>query len=334
MKYRPWGALDWVLSLSKPKSWHFVGAIGTTERSICSWSLLKQYAAIQSERFARIIDVDSDKYRAQTKIAFETRLDEFEKKGGKRELVTVFDIMAELFRIVEFARLCAQSSTSIVLDITAFPKRFFFPILRAFLQSDSVRDILVTYTSASDYANDNPLYEDIEPWRPLPGFSGEMNRREQWIVSVGLLVESLRQYLGDNPGHERMKLLIPFPAPLGVLRRTWESVARLEGGPLEHGEAKPRFEKYRIDTLDMSSTFDRIVSLARDSPNPTAFAPFGPKPTSAAMCIYAVAKGSAVYYPQPTVYNPNYAIGIRHDDPVAAVNAYWIRHEGEDLYTV
>lgn len=334
MKYRPWGPVDWVLSLSKPKLWHFVGAIGTTERSICSWVLMKQYAALRSEHFARIIDVDSDKYREKTRIAMEARLNDFVQRGGSRELVVAFDIMAELFRIVEFARQCAQFAPSVVLDITAFPKRFFFPILRTFLQSDSVKDILVTYTSASDYANDNPLYEDIEPWRPLPGFGSVTTCGEQWIVSVGLLVESLRQYLGDNPGHERMKLLIPFPAPLGILRRTWESVARLEGGPLESGEANPRFEKYRVDTLDMSSTFDRIVSLSRDSRKPIAFAPFGPKPTSAAMCLYAVAKGSAVYYPQPTVYNPNYAIGIRHDDPASAVNAYWIRHEGEDLYAV
>ena len=151
-------------------------------------------------------------------------------------------------------------------------------------------------------------------------------------MSVGFLVESLRQYLGDNPDHERMKLLIPYPAPLAILRRTLESLVRLEGGQLESQEGNPRFEKFRVDTLDMSSTFDRIVSLAGATRRRAAFAPFGPKPTSAAMCLYAAAKGSPVYYPQPTIYHPNYAIGIRENDPDKAVTAYWIRHEGEDLY--
>jgi hypothetical protein len=37
MRYRPWGTTDWVLSLSSPKEWNFVGAIATEERSLCSW---------------------------------------------------------------------------------------------------------------------------------------------------------------------------------------------------------------------------------------------------------------------------------------------------------
>lgn len=52
------------------------------------------------------------------------------------------------------------------------------------------------------------------------------------------------------------------------------------------------------------------------------------------MCLYAMQKNSAVYYPQPTVYNPNYAIGISQNNPLTAINAYWIKHEGENLYAV
>jgi hypothetical protein len=242
--------------------------------------------------------------------------------------------MAELFRILEVSNACAAAWPSVALDITAFPKRYFFPILRALIKSDTVKDLLVTYTSPARYAEDGPLYEDIEPWRALPGFGGTMAKSEHWIVSVGFLVESLRQFVGDNPDHERMKLLIPFPASVSILRRTWESMARLEGGQLESGDSRPRFEKVRVDTLDMSAAFDRIVSLACASEKPTAFAPFGPKPTSAAMCIYATEKSSAVYYPQPTVYHPHYSIGIRGNDPLRAVSAYWVKHQGENLYRV
>ncbi len=176
------------------------------------------------------------------------------------------------------------------------------------------------------YADDAPLYEDIEEFRVLPGFGGSATTEEMWIVSVGFLVEKLRRYVGDHPNRE-MKLLIPFPGPLGVLKRTWESIANLER---EHSSS--RFEKFRVETLDMSAAFDRIRSLAGNQGKPIAFAPFGPKPTSAAMCLYAIQKDSSVHYPQPTVYHPEYSKGIRNGDPGSAISAYWIKHDGESLY--
>jgi hypothetical protein len=200
-------------------------------------------------------------------------------------------------------------------------------MLRTFVTSGNVLNLLVTYTSPESYADD-ALYEDIEPWRVLPGFGGARSKPELWIVSIGFMVESLRDYVGDNP-EEKMKILIPFPAPLAVLRRTWQSVSKLE-----QGHAEGRFDKHRVETLDMSAAFDRIRSLAGNPPKTVAFAPFGPKPTSAAMCLYALQKNSSVHYPQPTVYNPEYTRGIRNNDPATAVSAYWIKHEGEFLYGV
>jgi hypothetical protein len=333
MTYRPWGPVGWVLSLSDRKNWHYVGAIGTTERSLCSWKVLKRNALIKTEQIARIVDVDSEKYRDLNRTAFDARLCEFVQLGGQQDLIHKFDLMDELFRVLNFAQLRAAISASVILDITAFPKRFFFPIIRTLVQSNNVKNLLITYTYPASYTEDI-LYEEIESWRALPGFAGTIGGGENWIVSMGFLVESLRQYVGDNPDHERMKLLIPYPAPLANMRRTWESAARLEGGQLESGEGEARFEKFRVDAFDMSSSFDRIVSLAGASKKPTAFAPFGPKPTSVAMCLYAIEKDSPVYYPQPTVYHPNYAIGIRENDPEKAVTAYWIKHEGENLYRV
>jgi len=179
------------------------------------------------------------------------------------------------------------------------------------------------------YADDAPLYEDIESLKNLPGFGGTDTKPEHWVVSVGFLVESLRREIKDNPGHQ-VKVLIPFPAPLAALRRTWKSIAELE----ESYENHHRFEKFRVDTLDISAAFDRICSLANNPPKSLAFAPFGPKPTAAAMCLYALQREniSSVLYPQPTVYHPDYSKGIRNGTPATAVSAYWIKHEGEFLY--
>lgn len=329
MKYRPWGPVDWALSLSSQKAWRFVGAIGTEERSLASWEHMKGLGVVGSEHFAEIQDIDSDKYRDRTRVALEARRAHFVALGGNVAQVERMELMAELFLVNAFAQRAELSATSVVLDITSFPKRFFFPILRVLAASPTVLDLLITYTSPASYApDDEPLYEDIEPWRALPGFGGTGTGGAQWVVSVGFLVESLRMYVGSAQD-ERMKLLIPFPAPLAALRRTWESVANLERDQIDG-----RFEKFRVETLDMSAAFDRIRQLAGNPERPLAFAPFGPKPTSAAMCLYAMQRNSSVHYPQPTVYHPDYSRGVRNNDPATAVCAYWIKHGGENLYAV
>lgn len=294
-----------------------------------SWEHMKGLGVVDNELFAEIQDVDSDKYRRRTQVALEARRSHFARLGGSLAQVESMELMSEWFLVNGFARRVESAATSVVLDITSFPKRFFFPILRTLAASPTVRDLLITYTSPACYApDDEPLYENIEQWRALPGFGGTGTRGAQWVVSVGFLVESLRMYVG-NAQDERMKLLIPFPAPLAALRRTWESVANLER---DHTDG--RFEKFRVETLDMSAAFDRIRQLAGVPEKPLAFAPFGPKPTSAAMCLYAMQRDSSVYYPQPTVYHPDYSRGVRNNDPATAVCAYWIKHGGENLYAV
>ncbi len=82
----------------------------------------------------------------------------------------------------------------------------------------------------------------------------------------------------------------------------------------------------------MSAAFDRICSLSGTPAKRLAFAPLGPKPTSAAMCLYSIQTDSAMHYPQPTIYHPEYSKGIRNNDSSCAINAYWIKHESEFLY--
>ncbi len=142
------------------------------------------------------------------------------------------------------------------------------------------------------------------------------------------MVESLQTHLASITKHDAIKLLIPIPAPLTAARRTWESVYRLQGGRRD-----AKFENYRVGAQDLPAAFERIISLVpKPSANP-AFAPFGPKPISAAMCLYAMQHNSGVYYPQPEVYHPNYSQGIGKIGGRDAVHAYWIKHAGQFLYS-
>jgi hypothetical protein len=326
MKFRPWGAVDWVLSLGVAQRWRFIGALGTEERSLCGWSYLRTNGLTASELFLEVGDVESVKYAQRTRNALAARKSELVAHGGSLTAVRALPLMSELFRIQRFAKEADDGSDSVVLDITSFPKKFFFTILRQLVFSSSVKNLVLTYTSPAAYADDAPLYENIETWQTLPGFASPSSDPEMWIVSIGFLVESLRYHFGSNP-NSPVKLLMPFPAPLGSVRRMWESV---EG--LRQNHVAARFSEHRVDGLDMSAAFDRIVILSKNLDDRVAFVPFGPKPISAAMCLHALHSSASVHYAQPTVYHPEYSRGVLDGDASRAIAAYWIKHDRELLY--
>lgn len=323
MNFRPWGDINWALSLSTKKNWHFIGVLGTEERSLCSWIYLKALGLLNSQSIIQINDVDSEKYRHLTNEAIKNRRSAFEANGGNINTIYEYPLMTELFNIKNIATM-PDSVDSIILDITSFPKRFFFLILKTILQNKNIKNVLLTYTSPESYVDDS-LYEDIESWKNLPGFGG-IEKPDYWIVSVGFLMESLRREIKENPANQ-IKILIPFPAPISILKRTWHSIAQLEDG-----FDKSRFDKHRVDTLDISAAYDEIHRIAGQKS--IAFAPFGPKTTSVAMCLYSLNNPdkTSVFYPQPMIYHPNYSIGIRNNTPETAITGYWIKHEGELLY--
>lgn len=328
MDYRPWGLLDWTLGLTKPRKWDFVGALGTEERSLAAWHGLKKGDGLSTTRLLEVLDRPS-RHTTRAFHLITERTQEFLASGGvEKDITRKLELMTELHRIVAIANAVEQSAgDSVMLDITSLPKRFFFPLLRHLEQSTDVRDLVVTYTSPEQYAENGVLSEDAADWLTLPGFPGQSGQTEMLIVSVGFMVESLRSHLTTINKHESVKILIPFPAPLSILRRTWDSVCYLESKS-EVG----KFQNFRLNTTDLSGAFDRITQLASETKMKPAFAPFGPKPTSAAMCLYAAKHDCPVYYPQPRVYHPEYSRGVREVDGKPAVFAYWIKHEGKKLY--
>ncbi len=133
-----------------------------------------------------------------------------------------------------------------------------------------------------------------------------------------------------------MRNLQQIPGGMAALCRPWldygmpvDSVCYVES----KSEAG-KFQNFRLEAADLPGAFQHITQLASEVEMKPAFAPFGPKPTSAAMCLYASHHGCAVYYPQPRVYHPDYSQGVRKVDGRPGVSAYWIKHENRKLYGV
>jgi hypothetical protein len=324
--YRPWGLLDWSLGITSQRKWLFVGALGAEGRSLAAWQWLRELGHEQDRHLVEIEPIGPSRFHARTIDRLEKQRQAFNGLNGKPSEITQVPLLTELHRIDAIAAKLEQQSPSIILDISCLPKRFFFPFLRSFYKCDTVRDLVLTYTLPGRY--DLCLTENAGPWEHLPGFPGAGQKSELLIVSVGFLVESLQQNLSSLEDHKAIQLLIPFPAAPSSVRRSWQALYNIRAGPRD----PLKFTTHRIGAADISGTFDLIKRLAASHAEPASFAPFGPKPMSAAMCLYATQNNSAVYYPQPRYYNPDYSVEVACVHGKRLVYAYWIKHDGTSLY--
>ena len=328
MRYRPWGPLDWTLGLSSPKRWTLVGVVGTEERSLAAFAWLKELHVGESYHLFEIRD-NISRHTALSERLLRERRAQLDAAGGDSRSLRRFPLLVELHEIDGLCQDIERSRTHIILDITSLPKRFFFPMLRAFSRSPAITDLLVTYTWPQRYEEEEPLVESPGSWAPLPGFLPSGSGDELLIASVGFAIERLSEHTETITRKPAIEVLIPFPSTLSSLRQSWRSVWWLQ-----RSASPDKFANHRVSALNISLAFDKIAELVRDRSAIPAFAPFGPKTISAAMCLHAFQKGWAVYYPQPLVYHPQYSHGVMRYGNKPAVYAYWIKHNGKFLYDV
>jgi hypothetical protein len=149
---------------------------------------------------------------------------------------------------------------------------------------------------------------------------------EVQIVGIGFEPLGLPEFLKG----QAFELLMPIPWVSRGIQRTWDFVRQLE--PYVRREPK------RVHVDNVPEIFDHILTLTNRGQRYAVFSPYGPKPMSLAMCLYAVSEYSAahrpaVYYSQPTVYNPDCSLGVKRTpggEPVTY--AYCLRLDGVDLY--
>jgi hypothetical protein len=255
--------------------------------------------------------------------------------GGDSKSISDHNLLEAAYLLEEeLGRFLQGSKSNVILDMTSLPKRFFFPAIKTLLrfQSPRLSNILLTYARPLRY-NMGRLAENYSNWDHLPSFSGKYNPRDGrpniLIVSIGFEELGLHEHLMKLNPDERVRLLLPFPAPVQRYQRTWELLRKLE-----KGRSKDTFEIHRVGANDVSDAFDTILRITGGGEKLSILAPFGPKPVSAAICIFAELTGSAVFYTQPTAYHPDYSIGESIVNGKPEVFAYCIRVGGRDLYSL
>ena len=221
----------------------------------------------------------------------------------------------------------------VILDVSSMPKRFFFPILKILLsRPDSVESLVVTYSAPEVYF-EGKLAENFDDWDHLPLFGISKNYGSDMpnllLVGVGFEAYGLQEQVEHAGTGLPVKLLLPFPAPPEAFQRSWEMVRKLR-----KYSPDDNFELFRVEAKNVSDAFDRLVDITNNGAQNSVLAPFGPKPISVAMCIYAALTKSEVFYTQPTVYHPDYSSGISMVNGNPEIYAYCIRLDGKNFYEI
>lgn len=314
------------------RQWSFLGCLGTEQRSIAAWSVARKEVDLVQTRLLRIKDKPS-RHSIIAEERLKQRREEFVGQGGNDGDIREYDLFCPHADIInEIESHIENAQGAVMIDITSLPKRFFFPMIRRILTSpigSKITDLVATYSIPKMYPRE-PLAENFEEWAHLPLFGGAYSaeRCEMLVVGVGFQALGLHEHLKGVQGLQ-VTFLVPFPAPPPAFQRSWELLRQLRNyGPSE------MFDQHRASAKDPSDTFDRLVSVTGCGQRRIALAPFGPKPMSLAMCIFASLGNCEVFYTQPSVYHPDYSIGLADKNGNPEVYGYCVRIAGRDFFSL
>jgi hypothetical protein len=309
---RAWGPLGWLLEKLPPEPEASRIALGTVSSEERCRAVPTYMGGNQVGTILLQIDDPSSRFARRIRANIATNLKAMKEDGAlpleviRAPLFASDDTIADLLGSL-LHHVAGSGAVSLVMDISCMPKRFFFLLVKLAIRDTRVSTLVVTYTQPSpgSYTTEH-LAEDPTESQTLPGFGLVKEEPEQVIVSVGFEALGLPQLLSEFKDKSRdIVLLLPFPPGQPYSRRIWQSVLNI-GHP---GDANLK----RIPALDPFAAFDIIENVVGEEnrrERPPALAPYGPKPISLGMCLFALRYGSPVYYTQPRTYHPNYTFGV------------------------
>ena len=303
---KPWGPLNWLLDkLPSSAAFHVIGCVAPEERSVAlplamNGRNVRHLALLrvrdETSRHAEQIDVNVARSRRRLAAVPINKQTETYLLCDDEQIALVFkDLLG-----------APAHKITLVLDITSLPKRFFFLMIKLAMQDSRVETLVTSYTqpAAGGYTREH-LAEDPEDLRALPGFGPVHGEPDTLVVGIGFEPLGLSQLIGEYRDRKRaIAILMPFPPGQPYSRRIWKSLDSV-------GLADSPRRLHRVSALNAFDTYEQIGRCGGVSEGsmPPALAPYGPKPVSLGMCMYALRHKAPVLYTQPRVYHPNYTKG-------------------------
>lgn len=339
IEYRPWGPFHWVMARLADGEWDLVSVIGTEDRC----AAVPRNVAGQSPRSALFLRIEDPE--PEDESAYALRLDQIEASINAVCLYPSaterVPLLASIDRISECAeRIARESGGRVVIDLTAMPKYWFFPLLRFLLRDERVRDLVATYASATEYAP--AISSNPQPLAELPTFESDSSAEaHELIVGIGFAPLGLKDLY--KPSIRRIRYLFPFPPGPPNVDRNWEFLKEMHNqtdfrDPKEGKHYNPKRDRWHVHMYDCPANFDALCRFSDQGRTSVLLAPFGPKTVSMAMCLFALAVERAglghvsAYYTQPKRYALDYSSGIGQRDGRDDIRAYCLKLGGRFLY--
>jgi hypothetical protein len=219
------------------------------------------------------------------------------------KLLDTEDRLVEL--IDEFCSLA--SGTTVLIDITSFPKRFFCFFVQQMLRLDQVKNLVATCTDAGHFGYtqerlaQSPLGPDY-----IPGFPfNSSDRNETLVISLGYEPLGMKSILETYAEQAKPKFILSFSSDPQAVRRQWNTLRYMRPHRSIDGL---RHSAEVIAAWDSERVYQVISRWHKDSAG-VVLAPFGPKPHTLGMVLFATQHESSMIYTQPRAYNPSYTKG-------------------------
>lgn len=305
----PWGKLDYIYNLFlNNQDFIIVGCLSFEERcSVVPEYLFKYSRAIELIEIKDPQDAFPD-YSHEIGIKTEINRKTLHSLGVPFH-EHFADLLATEDHLLNLLKICTEKVppvTSVVLDITSLPKRFFCFLLKRMLIQTGVKNLIVTYTEpgTGGYTPQH-LAEDPMTCDHLPGFAAPLPTKDTTIVvSVGFESLSIKPLLEVYSGEKKKtKLLLSFPPNGTNLRRQWNMLRQMVS---DAQEIRGHLEV--ISAWDSEQVYKTLKQWKQDSDG-LALAPFGSKPHSLGMALFGLRYDCGLYYTQPKSYNPEYTSG-------------------------
>lgn len=334
--FRPWGSLSAVFSNAPRDNWSCIGAISTEERSTALFEKFCEDYQFERTMFFKLVPSHSWHVNQATELT-NRNCDKIIDLGLEEEDILPHNLDAPFgdYSVGIDRFLEELEFDNLIVDITAMPKRLFFYIIKKILLPETrISNIVVTYTEPRDYGV-GALAENPRAWAALPSFLGprRVPAENKIVIGIGYEPLGLPELVstGEFEGSQ-ISLLFPFPSQPDRVAKNWKFARDLF----------PNIDTdvvsiSRVDGTNVPEIFDAIGRVGDYGDIQLMLAPFGPKPVSLAMALYASKYSNgdlstSVFYTQPTVYNPNYSLGVKEIDGVPVINSYCIRMNGVNNY--
>jgi hypothetical protein len=340
MSFIPWGELSWLMTRLNGRKWSFLGCISHEERCLAALKVLGCDRV--SPSLVRIFDEDPVS-EVEERSSLDIQTTAAGAIGVPTARIVDAPLLATIDTIEAFVENAISGHEAAIVDISCFPKRWFFVIARLMKESALLSDVIFTYSLGTKYAN--VLSFNPEIVRTIPTFTSIDRRASCDVALVGIGYHSHSVIdLFDIERPRTITMLFPFPPGPPGISRNWNFVERLERSIRADNEAVGAggilagIGHLHVGALDLPQNFYALKRITDHGARTSLVAPYGPKPVSLAMCLFALAAETAnkpevpAYYSQPTRYALDYTTGVYASGGNPIVYGYPTRLNSRELY--